>query len=401
MAETVVRGDVLKKIKFGNSEMMVTEVCAGTMTWGSFNATEEEAYEQLDLLTDMGVNFIDTAELYPVAFNYGMTTEKWIGQWLEMRVAEGKVDRSKLYIATKSNCMGVGSSLDLIGREAPHSYDEEILMHSCKASIERMKCDYIDLYQLHVPSRDTPVFGAGYFAPDGESRPAPFNDKGLTEDFEKQVLAVKKLLDEGLIKYWGLSNENAYGMTMFCMVCDKLGVARPISCQNDYSVIDRLYEGDTAEAAHRFGIVGLPYGCLAGGTLTGKYVEGSKYYKESDADRPNAQWRHKQEPGFQARYHLPMCMEVTKKYVALAEKYGITPTEMALVWGRDRRFNASIIIGTTSLKQVKDCVNAFKIEKLPDALIAEINLLHEQYRNPMVFYAIDGKATIADPPWLK
>jgi len=399
MAETIVRNSTLKKVKFGTTDMMVTEVCGGTMTWGSFNGDEKEAYDQMDKLIEMGVNFFDTAELYPVAFNYGKTTEMWMGNWLTQRVAEGKLKREDIYIATKCNCMGMGASLE--GREGPHSYDEEILTHSCKASLERLKCDYIDLYQLHMPSRDTPIFGAGYFAPDGESRPMPCNDKGTIEDFEKQVMNVKKLLDAGLIKHWGLSNENAYGITMFCMVCDKLGVPRPVSCQNDYSVIDRLYEGDTAEACYRFNVVGLPYGCLAGGTLTGKYVAGSKWEKESNADRPAEKWRHKQCPDFQTRYHFPIPMQATEKYVALAEKYGITPTELAYVFARDRWFHASIIIGTTSIKQVEECVNAFKIEKLPEELIKEINLLHEQYRSPMIFYAKDGKETISNPPWLK
>jgi aryl-alcohol dehydrogenase-like predicted oxidoreductase len=151
----VERRAELAKVKFGSSDMMVTEVCAGTMTWGSFNDKEEQAYDQLDKLIEMGVNFIDCAELYPVAFNYGKTTEIWIGNWLETRIRDGKIKREALYIATKCNPAGIGSPLEA----KPHGFDETNLVASCKASIERMKCEYIDLYQLHWPSRDTPVFG--------------------------------------------------------------------------------------------------------------------------------------------------------------------------------------------------------------------------------------------------
>lgn len=390
MADTVKRGD-LKYVKFGNTDMMVSEVCAGTMTWGSFNDKEEQAFAQMDKLIELGVNFFDTAELYPVAFNYGQTTEKWMGNWLEKRVGEGKVDRSKIYIATKCNASGIG------GSGQAHAYDVENLMASCTASIERLKCSYIDLYQLHWPTRDTPLFGAAVFKPDGELRPMPFQDKGSPEVFEAQVLAIKQLLDKGLIKHWGLSNENAYGITMFCMTCDRLGVPRPVSCQNDFSLVDRIYECDTAEAAYRFGVVGLPYGPLAGGVLTGKYFDKSKYAK-MDADRPVEECRQRKTPDFQPRYGFPVAMQATEKYMALAEKYGLTPTELALAWANSRPFNCSIIIGTTTVRQVEECVNAFKIE-LPAALLAEVDTIHEEFRSPVCFYA--DKPTCLEAPWLR
>mmetsp|Transcript_7009 Transcript_7009/g.8004 ORF Transcript_7009/g.8004 Transcript_7009/m.8004 type:complete len:411 (-) Transcript_7009:347-1579(-) len=396
MADQIKRSSELKKVKFGNSDMMVTECCVGSMMWGSFNGEEQMSYDQMDKAIELGCNFFDTAELYPVAFNYGKTTEIWMGNWLEKRVAEGKVDRSKIYLATKCNMMGIGSPLEARAdgsKVGPHSYDEEVLTASCKASIERLKCDYIDLYQLHMPSRDVPIFGPGFFAPEGQHRPFPFADKGTPEMFEKQVLAVKKLLDEGLIKHWGLSNENNYGITMFCMTCDKLGVPRPVSCQNDYSLVDRLYETDGAEAAHRFGVVGLPYGALAGGVLTGKYID-KKY---QDPDRPIKDCRHIAQPEFQPRYAWPGAMVATEKYVKLAEKYGLTPTEMALVWSRDRFFNGSIITGTTTVRQVEECVNAFKIEKLPEELMVEIDTINEEFRSPIIYYGIKEVARTA--PW--
>eukprot|EP00931_Biecheleriopsis_adriatica_P063040 TRINITY_DN3811_c0_g1_i4.p1 TRINITY_DN3811_c0_g1~~TRINITY_DN3811_c0_g1_i4.p1 ORF type:complete len:436 (-),score=92.87 TRINITY_DN3811_c0_g1_i4:145-1347(-) len=376
----VERCTELKKVKFGNSDMMVTEVCAGTMTWGSFNDSKEVVFPQLDKLMELGVNFIDTAELYPVAFNYGKTTEEWIGDWLEKRTTEGKMKREDIYLATKCNPSGIGCPLD----QGAHSYEENILTASCKASIERMKCGYIDLYQLHWPSRDTPLFGCASYKKEGEARPMPFKDYGGPEVFERQVKNVKKLLDAGLIKYWGLSNENAYGITMFCMTCDKLGVPRPVSCQNDFSLIDRMYEGDTLEAAHRFGIVGLPYGPLAGGVLTCKYFDKGKYANK-DADRPLEECRMRKCKDFQPRYGFPIAMEAAKRYGAIAEKWGLTPAELALAWAKQCWFNASIIIGSTTVRQVEENVNAFKIT-LPQEVIDEVNAVDEEFHNAACWY---------------
>jgi len=392
----VKRNAKLKKHSFGRTGWQVTEVCGGTMTWGSFNGKEEMAWEQLDKLYELGVNFIDTAELYPVAFNYGKTTEEWIGNWLRQRVKEGRVDRSSLYFATKCNPNGVGASMP--GREGPHGYDVEMLEHSCRASLARLSCDVIDLYQLHWPSRDTPMFGCAGFYPEGFNRPMKYVDMGEAYAkerfdkghdggmgvFERQVSALKTLFDKGLIKQWGLSNENAYGITMFCLACDKLGVPRPVSCQNDFSLLNRTYECDTWEAAYRFGVVGLPYGPLAGGVLTGKY--GDAAYNAAEG-RPLDQSRMTSRPDFQPRYGMPAAMLATDEYVALAEAYGITPTQLALAWAKQRPCNAngSIIIGTTTVRQVEECVSAFKLE-LPDELMAAIDVIHEQYRNPSMYY---------------
>ena len=389
-AAKVKRHESLTYVPFGRTGWKVSEVCGGTMTWGSFNDKEEMAWEQLDRMVALGVNFIDTAELYPVAFNYGQTTERWIGNWLKKRVAEGKVQRGSLYIATKINPMGIGATLE--GREKQaHGYDDEILEHSCRASLERLQCGAIDLYQLHWPSRDTPVFGCASFYPEGKNRPMTFVDmgKGTGTDmadggmsvFERQVKAVGKLIKQGLIKHWGLSNENAYGITMFCLAADKLGVPRPVSCQNDFSMLNRTYESDTWEAAYRFGVVGLPYGALAGGVLSGKYTS-AKY---ADPDRPLSACRMRVTPDFQPRYGMPVAMLAMDKYVALAEEYAVTPTELALAWAKQRQCNASIIIGSTTVRQVEECVNAFKLE-LPDELMDRVDALHEEFRSPTMYY---------------
>jgi len=197
---------------------------------------------------------------------------------------------------------------------------------------------------------------------------------------------VKKLLDAGLIKYWGLSNENAYGITMFCMTCDKLGVPRPISCQNDFSMVDRMYESDTLEAAHRFGVVGLPYGPLAGGVLTCKYFDSGKYAK-MDADRPLEECRMRKCKDFQPRYGFPIAMEAAKRYGQIAEKWGLTPAELALAWAKQCWFNASVIIGSTTVRQVEENVNAFKIT-LPQEVLDEVNAVDEEFHNAACWYNI-------------
>jgi len=396
----VTRSDSIKKLQFGTSDMMVSELCIGTMTWGSFVDREENAFAQLDAALAHGANFIDTAELYPVAFNYGKVTEIWLGRWMKARINEGKFQRSDLYLATKCNPGMIGGAPEG-ERPTPHGFEDSILERSCRASIERMQCDYIDLYQLHWPSRDVPIFGCPSFYPDGHNRPMAFVDKIAAGDggmsvFERQVLSVKRLLDMGLIKYWGLSNENAYGITMFCVACDKLDVPRPISNQNDFSLLNRSYELDTWEAAYRFGLVGLPYGVLAGGVLTGKYFDGSKWALEAEADRPLRECRMRKTPEFQPRYGMPDAMKATAEYLKLAEQYGISPTELAIAWARHRQCNTAIITGTCTVKQIEQYVSAFKLN-LPQELLDAVDAIHEQFRMPSLY--LHNKEVCMNAKW--
>ena len=247
-----------------------------------------------------------------------------------------------------------------------------------------------------------PIFGCASFYPGGFNRPMPHADtlpagEPGYEMFERQLLAVKRLLDLGLIRHWGLSNENAFGITMFCTLADKLGMPRPVSCQNDFSFLNRTYESDTWEAAYRFGVVGLPYGCLAGGVLTGKYHDGSRWSAAASADRPLSECRMRAQPDFQGRYGLPMCMLAAEAYVALAEEYQISPTELALAWAKQRQCNTAIITGTTTVKQVEECIRALQLE-LPADLMDAVDAIHEQYRHPSQFY--HAKAYIEQPAWL-
>ncbi|CAK9107786.1 Protein tas [Durusdinium trenchii] len=326
------------------------------------------AHEQLDALVEQGVNFIDTAELYPVPFEGGKVTEEWIGHWLEGALAAKKIQRDQ----NPSN----NGAPDMKGRKKPWGFDQESLLASCKASIERLKCQYIDLYYLHWPTRNVPVFGCISYFPD-KNRPVPSFDKGEVKDFEAQVLAIKALFDAGLIKHWALSNENNYGVTMFCLTCDRLNVPRPVCVQNDYSLNNRIF--DTAPGPQvRRDVRGLrasdrkvsrtatklatalawsaaTSACSAEATgladeldldvwrvktmrfedptsvLSGKYIRDSPYAKK-DPGRDLGECRHHARPNFQPRYSYPMPAKATERYVVLAEKYGLTPTELAVAW---------------------------------------------------------------------
>ena len=176
---------------------------------------------------------------------------------------------------------------------------------------------------------------------------------------------------------------------MFCIAADKLGVPRPCCIQNDMSLNERSFEGDVAEACHHFGVVGLPYGVLSGGTLTGKYITG----EATPRSRQNLS------PDFQPRYNGPLAVEATREYAKLAEAWGITPTELAIAWARDRWYNAGVITGTTSPKQVEECLAAFRLETLPDELNSAIDKIHEQYRSPTTTLA--DKAELLAAPWVE
>eukprot|EP00958_Prasinococcus_capsulatus_P006945 scaffold647_cov411-Prasinococcus_capsulatus_cf.AAC.4 len=327
--------------RFGSSGMEVSRICLGTMTWGKQNSEAEvrgmrtwasepspscvrfrahEAHEQLDFAVEAGVNFIDTAEMYPVPVSgsYCGRTEEYIGTWLADRTASGKVDRSKIFIATKCSgppqTFGEGidrrwivknrewplpegvTPIDAVTDDTPQpTFDKENLVNACKASLARLQTSYIDLYQLHWPGRYCPAFGKERYQ---HAKKWHDNTEHVLEDMEVGVKAIGSLIEvrvpqalragtspfkldpseilvttsqAGLIRHWGLSNETAFGITMSCVIADKLGVPRPTSVQNDFSILDRRFEGETAEACDLLDVAGMPYGCLNGGMLSGKY----------------------------------------------------------------------------------------------------------------------------------
>ena len=257
--------------RLGSSQLVVTEACLGTMTWGVQN-TEAEAHEQLDFaLKERGVTMVDTAELYPVPLTapewQAGRTEEYIGTWLE----KNPEWRSKIVLATKICGFMARSKVAAARTEPPTDprpdcrLDRESVRAACEASLRRLKTDYIDLYQLHWPDRYVPIFGGTvYDASKERDSPVPI---------EETAAALKELLDEGKIKAYGLSNETPYGLCKWCEVAAAMGLPPPATIQNAYSLLTRSFESGLAEACapHHYNVGLLPWSVLCGGLLSGKY----------------------------------------------------------------------------------------------------------------------------------
>lgn len=371
----------------GGSGLQVPVVCMGTMTFGEQN-TPEQSFELMDRCLERQVNFFDAAELYPVPPRGGrerrLLTEQIIGDWITARSAGDKDFRKRLIIATKaaSRMPGVGPRGWIVQNrydseaEATAAGADEIecpdltrdqILAACDASLKRLQTDYIDLYQLHWPSRYAPVFGKRQF---NYSLASAEGADGA--DVEESVAAVGALLESGKIRHWGLSNETPFGLCKFAETARKLGVAPPVSVQNDYSLIDREFDGGNAECCHPKNLnIGLiAYGCLAGGGLSGKYLDGA---------RP-AGGRHTLWPAFQPRYVEGRAAEATKDYAALAKKAGVSCTTLALAWAASRPFMASVIIGATTLAQLEETVDAC-LTKLDKGTLEEVDALFLKHGN--------------------
>lgn len=345
---------------------------AGTMTFGVQN-TEDEAWEQLDFFVAAGGNFIDTAEMYPVPSSSETCgrTEEIIGRWMKARG-----NRDKIFLASKVSGGGaetrnyVSANRTLGGRsaDAPCTRLEPAqIFAAAEASLRRLQTDSLDLFQLHWPDRYAPLFGKNQFRSELAAAHVPV-------PFEEQVAAVGELLKSGRIKHWALSNETPYGVCKMCEVAAKLGVPPPVSIQNDFSLLDRRFENTTAEACYYYNIGLLVYGGLAGGTLTNKYNDGSEL---------PANCRHVQFPGFQPRYHSERSRTAGRRYYELAQKKGLSLSQLALAWCKSRDYVTSVIIGATTLEHLKENIGALKID-LDKETLAEIDEIHLIARNPNV-----------------
>lgn len=367
----------MKYNKLGWSNLKVSDVCLGTMTFGRQN-TEEEAHEQLDYaIKERGVNFLDTAELYPVPTNRETQgrTEKYIGTW----IAKNPDLREKIVIATK--VMGYSKSSHIpSGRDANCGYqacnsdkkfearlDAENILSAVDASLARLQTSYIDLYQLHWPDRYVPCFGSTVY---NYSRHRP-----NSVPFEDTLKALKKLIDQGKIKYWGTSNESSFGMCQLCMWCDKLEMPYPVSIQNSFSLLHRQFETELAETCAPWNLnVGLlAWSPLAGGALSGKYLDGKR--------PPKARFTEFEQ--FQERFLGERCTTAIEKYAQVAKKESTSLVKMSLSWiaNRDYMQHGSTIIGATTLEQLKECIDAFEVKLSKDTLDA-IDQIHLECRDP-------------------
>jgi aryl-alcohol dehydrogenase-like predicted oxidoreductase len=310
--------------QLGNSPLRVSEIALGTMTFGEQN-TLAEACAQLDYALAHGVNFIDTAEMYPVpgrAETQGRT-EEYVGHWLR------KQARDRLVIASK--VAGPARGFAWI-RGGPQALDRANITAALEGSLRRLQTDHLDLYQIHWPERNVPMFGNSCYEPERE-RPCT--------SIEEQLTVLSELVQSGKVRYIGLSNETPWGIAEFLKVAERMGLQRVVSVQNPYNLINRVFEYGMHEMCHREQVSLLVYSPLAFGLLSAKYL-----------DDPQAAGRMTLFPAFGQRYHKPHVAEAVAAYAGLAREHGLTPAAMALAFVRSRPFVTSTIIGATTLQQL-------------------------------------------------
>jgi len=335
------------------TDLRISEVCLGTMTWGEQNS-ESEARQQLDFALSQGVNFVDTAEMYPVPPNATTQgrTEAILG-----RILRGR-RRADVVIASK--VAGPGRR-DWI-RGGRTDLTREVIAEAVETSLARLGVEYIDLYQLHWPQRNVPMFGATEFDPSKE-RPGP--------PIRQQVEGMAALMASGKIRHYGLSNETAWGVCEFHRIARELGVPGPVTVQNSYSLVSRSADGDLAEALFRTSVSLLAYSPLAGGTLSGKYLRGAK--------PPEGRFTRFDRLGM--RFRKPIVYEAIEAYAELARKRGITLVQLALGYVRSRWHVGASIIGATTLGQLEEDIAAAQFE-LDAQTLADIAAVQERYPNP-------------------
>ncbi len=346
-------------VKLGSTAISVPRMCLGTMTWGEQN-TEQEASEQLDYCLANGLNFIDTAEMYPIpvkADSYS-TTEAYIGRWLS------KHKRDSITLATKVAGPGRGMAwVRTPERNADGELSKQDIILACEASLKRLKTDYIDLYQIHWPARYTPLFGAGVY------------ETKLERDcvsIQQQIEAMHALITSGKIRAYGLSNESAWGVAEFSNTAKRLGIARPATIQNNYSLVAREFETGLVEACRHEQVSLLSYSPLAFGHLTGKYLNGQQP-AGARMTLFGASW---------PRYNRPEVTLAVELYDKLAKQAGMTVTQLAIGFQMRREFVGSCIFGATNMNQLKETIAAADTVVTDDLLI-EIDKIHRKYMNPI------------------
>ncbi len=326
------------------------------MNWGEQN-TEKDAHEQLDYAISQGVNFIDTAEIYPIPPNpiSATRTEKYIGAWLKKRG-----NRKKLIIASKV----VSRSLAIwLRRGRVPRPDKKNIKFAIEGSLKRLQTDYLDLYQIHWPDRKTNYFG---------ERSYRHQPKDKTVPIEETLEAMRELIKEGKIRYVGVSNETAWGVSEYLRVSEKKKLPRIQSIQNPYSLIMREFETALAEICIKEKISLLVYSPLSMGALTGKYLNGIPKRSRFDYYRGSNQ----------ERYIPKHALPATRRYVELAKAHGLDPAQMAIAFVNSRPFVTSTIIGATSMEQLKANIGSVNI-RLNNKVLKEIEQIHLEHPNPI------------------
>ena len=343
----------MKFRKLGNTNLNVSLICLGTMTWGTQNS-EKDAFEQMDYSIDQGINFFDTAELYsvpPTKDSYGKT-EEIIGNWFEKRK-----NRDKIILASKI----AGPGLDWI-RGGKNSFSEKKIEEAIDNSLKRLKTDYIDLYQLHWPERSTNCFGRREYKVD--------KNEGKWNDFENVLQSLEKFIKNGKIRYIGVSNETPYGLSKYLEISKNKNLPRMMSVQNPYSLVNRTYEIGMSEISIREKCGLLVYYPLASGALSGKYRNGQM--------PKNA--RMTLFKGWE-RMLNPLAMKAYDEYYKLSKENNMTMVQLAQAFVNSRPFVTSNIIGATTMDQLKENIDSIKVE-LTEEIMEKINLIHNNNPNP-------------------
>jgi aryl-alcohol dehydrogenase-like predicted oxidoreductase len=340
----------------GNTDIKVSVICLGTMTWGEQN-TRAQAFEQMDYALAHGVNFFDTAEMYPIPPRPETRgrTEEIIGQWLRTR---GR--RDDIVLATK--IAGPGPDWLPHIRGGRTRFDARTIAAAVEGSLRRLGTEYIDLYQLHWPERRTNFFGRLGFEPDrDEAEPTPLLET---------LAALDEQVQAGRIRHVGLSNETPWVVMSFLCLADRHQLPRVVSVQNPYSLLNRSYEVGLAEISWRERAGLLAYSPLGFGVLSGKYLGGAR--------PPGA--RLTLYPDY-TRYSNPAAVAATGRYVALAREHGLDPARMALAYVNSRPFLTSTIIGATTMEQLASNIDSINL-KLDDEVLAGIEAIHNDHPNP-------------------
>ena len=350
----------MQHITLGGSDLRVTSICLGTMTFGQ-QVGEDLAHSLLDHSLASGINFIDTAEMYSVPARretYG-ATERIIGNWFAARPGV----REKVVLATK--VAGPSRNMDWI-RNGSANLTAADIVQACDDSLVRLRTDHIDLYQLHWPNRNAPAFGAVYFDPK--------YDKEYTS-IREQLEAFAGLVKAGKVRYIGLSNETPWGVSEFVHLAEQHGLPRVVSVQNPYALNSRALDNGLDETLYRLGVSLLAYSPLAFGALTGKYDATGFTGPETLGRLAAFESTRKQ------RWGRPEALEAARAYNALARQHGLTPTQLALAFCYTSWRVASTIIGVTNKSQLDENLAAASVKLSPE-LLAEIDAIRWKHRDP-------------------
>jgi len=347
----------MKYTKLGNTDIRVSAICLGSMTWGEQN-TQAEAFAQMDYALQRGVNFWDTAEMYPVPAKEQTTgeTERYIGNWFKQNGRRDEVILATKVTGRSQNSWTRGGGEARLNRAQ--------IIEATEGSLRRLNTDYIDLYQVHWPDRPLGLWGEGNgsYVHKDEADEIP-----ILETLE----TLSELLAIGKIRAIGLSNETPWGLSQYLSLADLHGLPRVVSIQNSYSLLNRIFEGGLSEFAYRENVGLLPYSPMGMGSLSGKYRNGQRPQKSRMAQFPN----------FMPRYQTEITEQAIDRYSQLAQDFSMTPAQLALGFVNTRPFVTSNIIGATTLAQLQENIDSIDVE-ISDELLEEINQIHTLCKNP-------------------